>query len=994
MTIVSRTMWAMMWLAVLASAPLGCSTAADPPASEPVAMRRQGLGAQAPVGPGSAACDTCQEIARQRPEEAIDCAAVCSAANPPEAGAAPGGAAPPPPPPAPPAEGGAGGPICAAAGVCRRDGRCVLNCADPDCTWFGPPPAGDAAVPRTYVPNIYYDAANPLGACCKDGVETGGCLGAPAPGVTCYDPDLDPTLDAPSCFDVEGYLPPPPPSPPRWQRGACADASYVGSLHPRPEQPVVPQEPAPAAPAPIRVGGGCGQLPDSAMEAMIAQVGNITEAFRRSGDLATAQQNLQNLGAQAGVPADERDRLARAAQGLFTLQTANTLLETAWRKAVRGGDYTDADRALVRSLIGGDGCNCGECAMVEARVLEILGRLDAEHARYFRALAAAGVTFSNGVWDFSRADLGPAALGGNPTLKTTIAKYWGLQRAQALLDPCRTVAVIVERQVLLPPAGNTGAVAVQSVSEWLANIERRLVLFKEDYRRWLAQIREESSFSGGLRGQNDVGQSLLVLLSPAGALGAGGVGDGSIETESLLSLAPSNSTYTLLLAQIRGLRDIMGAPPALIEQLFGMLRTGVQYSDALLEQLLGSIRLIEGGLYLQAVEVAAPTPINAVMLLTAFFVSLGQAGLDTLNADGSLDTLSSCLADRLSQYAAPALVAGPILGRVVELALAGAAWVGPGTLLGMKFAVASAFAVSLGVSGGQQIATCVDKLAQADRLESNPDADGDDLALAGALRREAIESCLDGGVDIVFALGSGAAAASYLRSSLSLANVLRLPDPDFGTFGDRVGEAQNLLGRSLSESQIYALLAAHLVAIDRPGAAVGRYTRAEIAEKARILAAGDYSRAEVRLLMERDVAGRQGATPRAPKLFGAGVCVSAQGGAFPADPPGRYADERTFRGLKDGDSKLSNETFSMQKILDGWECCLADKALRNDYANDTDPRLPAVPQGGRMYRWAPWGTESPHRFVSVENATGNVIRLYYTPFHYNNGPSPNWYRIF
>lgn len=90
----------------------------------------------------------------------------------------------------------------------------------------------------------------------------------------------------------------------------------------------------------------------------------------------------------------------------------------------------------------------------------------------------------------------------------------------------------------------------------------------------------------------------------------------------------------------------------------------------------------------------------------------------------------------------------------------------------------------------------------------------------------------------------GAATAAELATAAKLSNV------------QRVGAAEGLVGRALTQAQKNALIDAHEVAANT-GRGFGSYTTADLSAKARILESAGFSKAERELLMRRGIAGVQ-----------------------------------------------------------------------------------------------------------------------------------------
>src|SRR5262249_5446566 len=131
---------------------------------------------------------------------------------------------------------------------------------------------------------------------------------------------------------------------------------------------------------------------------------------------------------------------------------------------------------------------------------------------YMRALYDAGARYADGAWDFSNTNLLPATVRSNATLKSAIARYWGLPKAKALMDPCRRIGVFVDTYVIRPVDARTGTPRAQAqrLADWVASLQRTINNFRDDYQAFLSEVGRESTWSGGMQGMLE-GATLLEL---------------------------------------------------------------------------------------------------------------------------------------------------------------------------------------------------------------------------------------------------------------------------------------------------------------------------------------------------------------------------------------------------------------------------------------------------------------------------------------------------
>ncbi|MCH2188453.1 hypothetical protein MK079_01330, partial [Candidatus Gracilibacteria bacterium] len=92
----------------------------------------------------------------------------------------------------------------------------------------------------------------------------------------------------------------------------------------------------------------------------------------------------------------------------------------------------------------------------------------------------------------------------------------------------------------------------------------------------------------------------------------------------------------------------------------------------------------------------------------------------------------------------------------------------------------------------------------------------------------------------------------FYFESLTLQDISKLGD------ADRIEAGKFYLGRDIGSEQQQAIIKAHEVGIDRPGAGVHNYNQIEITEKTRILQEAGFSKQERRILLEKGVCGKEG----------------------------------------------------------------------------------------------------------------------------------------
>lgn len=433
-----------------------------------------------------------------------------------------------------------------------------------------------------------------------------------------------------------------------------------------------------------------------------------------------------------------------------------------------------------------------------------LKEASAVFAPFYMSMLANKISYNPEMgWDFMESELNVDSIKKDPTFFTALTTFFSLDFAQKLSDPSRKYAIAVGHQIFLPPLElkvRKNAIDVMSVEDYKEEVSFKMERLQASSKEFFEASQEASSYSNLVMGRYV--ESVFVQgfaetylgMDPNGPEFKRGATDADIRyAESVREVAFwKNQLFKRL-----------GIPQIFQDALLADLSKA--YSDDMENFEAGSNKVLAatiaipaaatvvGLLYLAPMAITGVAATGMVSLPVATFAASSVAtfaliplafGATSAVINASVDYANNggdwfCyFREEMATKGADSLYVAPFMEMIPLGAAAGAGLWGAGahllaggTLIGetglvgslvaaksaaaayatINFGVAAYFVYKMGSAGVTELSTCLDFLNEA-KAESKKSGD---LEIINSLANQAWKTCLQGGIDIGFALGGG-----------------------------------------------------------------------------------------------------------------------------------------------------------------------------------------------------------------------------------------------
>ena len=433
-----------------------------------------------------------------------------------------------------------------------------------------------------------------------------------------------------------------------------------------------------------------------------------------------------------------------------------------------------------------------------------------KYRKYYESMVAHGIPFVKGKgWDFSTINFTPELL-QDATFNTALGLFISPDFATTIIDPYRNEALVAGNTVFLPiPKRGTreGSVPKMGVFEYQGIVQKQLDLLDKEVKSFLSASKEAATYTNLMSGR------IWELFG----LGRGGSDDGdmtSAEIEKEITLNQIDSIRNFLIesygipAELR--TSLQQLSLAVLEKDKENLQAGIAKIDAawwavVLAPVVVALvavavpaagALASAGLISTTVSVGVAKATTAMIAIPLFF-GIGHAGVSAAIDSSMHGGDWFCrFKEELVASGSPGIKYGAILGSLPLASATGAGLLGAaiygapvvaanGAILapGMTFATTSYGIVNVGTalyflqSMGRSSVTNFSECAQLLKSAQIVSETSGETELVDAFYSEGMKRCLDGGIDLAFALSIGGRQAKegyrgfkYFRSKAFEAN--------------------------------------------------------------------------------------------------------------------------------------------------------------------------------------------------------------------------------